>query len=361
MKIKEVESSIGLSAHNIRFYEEMGLIKIERDPENKYREFTNENIKRLKEIKLFRSLGITMEEIRRYYEHEITLEELMEHQAKELQSLHHEMQMKEKLCEDIQKSKIPLTSYTMDHYEDIIVHKREHIPLDKAGDLISSWNKTQYSKKRLFFIACCMFPICWILVGFFVVLTLNLIDLSQNKEASETFPLVVIVVTTIIVAVIGFFYFNVSIFLPRELYEFREKGIYYVKKQDEKGYLKMVSQIRKGKIEEAMSFLPYEDIDVFKVWFHVVAKTPVNGANVYQIDFYVITRFDEVIHIHTGMVGVSQEKVRLTAEILKEHAKTIRDPFKILEHMDQSDQEFYDFLNEVYRRKEHLRVFGSIK
>ena len=54
MKIKQVEQEVGISVHSIRFYEEMGLIKIQRKEDSKYRDFTEHDVKKLKEIKLFR-------------------------------------------------------------------------------------------------------------------------------------------------------------------------------------------------------------------------------------------------------------------------------------------------------------------
>lgn len=36
MKIKEVEKEVGISAHSIRFYEDMGLIQIQRRKDSTY-------------------------------------------------------------------------------------------------------------------------------------------------------------------------------------------------------------------------------------------------------------------------------------------------------------------------------------
>ena len=53
MKIKQVEELVGITKKNIRFYEEQGLLQIER-AENGYREYHQKDVIRLQEIKLLR-------------------------------------------------------------------------------------------------------------------------------------------------------------------------------------------------------------------------------------------------------------------------------------------------------------------
>ena len=62
MKIKQVEELVGITRKNIRFYEEQGLLNVER-AENGYREYHTADIARLQEIKLFRKMDISIEEI----------------------------------------------------------------------------------------------------------------------------------------------------------------------------------------------------------------------------------------------------------------------------------------------------------
>ena len=53
MKIKQVEELVGITRKNIRFYEDQGLLNVER-AENGYREYHQADVIRLQEIKLFR-------------------------------------------------------------------------------------------------------------------------------------------------------------------------------------------------------------------------------------------------------------------------------------------------------------------
>ena len=63
MRIKEVEARVGLSAKNIRFYEKEGLLCPRREAGNGYRSYTDEDVERLRRIKLLRKLDVPLSEI----------------------------------------------------------------------------------------------------------------------------------------------------------------------------------------------------------------------------------------------------------------------------------------------------------
>lgn len=65
MQIKEVEEIVRISRQNIRFYEKQGLLHPSRNSRNDYREYGEDDIFRLKQIRFFRKLGMPVEEIRR--------------------------------------------------------------------------------------------------------------------------------------------------------------------------------------------------------------------------------------------------------------------------------------------------------
>jgi len=64
MKINEVEQLVGITKKNIRFYEEQGLLNPDRNRENGYRDYSDEDVRTLEQIKLLRKLGLPLEEIR---------------------------------------------------------------------------------------------------------------------------------------------------------------------------------------------------------------------------------------------------------------------------------------------------------
>ena len=62
MKINEVESLVGITKRNIRFYEKEGLLTPNRNSENGYRDYTEDDITALRQVKLLRKLGVPLEE-----------------------------------------------------------------------------------------------------------------------------------------------------------------------------------------------------------------------------------------------------------------------------------------------------------
>ena len=67
LNIKEVEKLTNITKQNIRYYERQGLIFPKRNPENDYREYSEQDIRQLKIIKILRKLDMPIEEIRRLF------------------------------------------------------------------------------------------------------------------------------------------------------------------------------------------------------------------------------------------------------------------------------------------------------
>lgn len=355
MKIKDVEDKTGISVHNIRFYEEMGLIQIHRSKGSTYRDFSEKDVKKLKEIKLFRSLGITMEEIKRYYAKEITLMQLMAHQKDELKAQQNDMSMKVKLCEDIEKRNTPLIEYTVDQYVQAIDTHEDNLPYDKAGSLLASWGEQQYTKKRLIMLECIVAPVLYCFT-FGILYYLFMIPDALHWLSFESVQPYIWIFALPLTFIFVYLDFLNQRKHPGELYEFCEHGIYYVNKDTRIKFHDAHKAIRSGDIQNCYDFVSYDDIKIFKVWYKSVGRAPVNGAHVYQVDFRIYTTNDEMILIDTGIVQTSDEKVIVTAQLLKQYAKKTIDPFRILEHLQDDRYAFYDYLDNIHRLREHKRV-----
>lgn len=63
MQVKDVEKLTGLSTKAIRLYEEKGLIEVARNPINDYRDYSEENVRQLRLIKLLRYFEFSLAEI----------------------------------------------------------------------------------------------------------------------------------------------------------------------------------------------------------------------------------------------------------------------------------------------------------
>jgi DNA-binding transcriptional MerR regulator len=78
MKLKEVCTETGLSRKTIRLYEEKGLLVPQKEYRNgrEYREYSGEDVERLKRIALLRKAMFTMEEIHRMQEDPEAIQEI---------------------------------------------------------------------------------------------------------------------------------------------------------------------------------------------------------------------------------------------------------------------------------------------
>lgn len=76
MKINEAEELLGISKANIRFYEKEGLLTPRRG-ENRYRDYTDEDLDRLRQIIILRKLGISVQDIGKILSGELPLQDAM--------------------------------------------------------------------------------------------------------------------------------------------------------------------------------------------------------------------------------------------------------------------------------------------
>ena len=76
--IKEAEQITGITTQNIRYYEKQKLLTPKRNHGNSYREYSDEDINRLKMIRLFRSLDMPIGDIRRMFDGDVSLEDTIQ-------------------------------------------------------------------------------------------------------------------------------------------------------------------------------------------------------------------------------------------------------------------------------------------
>ena len=102
MNIAEVERQTGITKQNIRFYEKEGLISPDRNASNQYREYGEEEIRRLNLIYVLRKMGVGISEIRKVFEGEATLSAVMANRQEEvLREREHQETILE-ICKDMQ-------------------------------------------------------------------------------------------------------------------------------------------------------------------------------------------------------------------------------------------------------------------
>lgn len=106
MRIKEVEEKLGISSRTIRFYEKEGLLIPNRSYENGYRDYSDEDVRRLEKVKLFRKLGISIEDIRLLQLEKLSLGDVLKKQEMCLKMQIQDLVEAKSLCSDIESSNI---------------------------------------------------------------------------------------------------------------------------------------------------------------------------------------------------------------------------------------------------------------
>ncbi|MBQ3558033.1 MAG: MerR family transcriptional regulator [Agathobacter sp.] len=125
MKIGEVANETGLSISNIRFYEKKGLLAPTRKEESGYRDYTAEDVNRLKTILLYRKMGLPIETIYLVFQGSITLEVALERQTEELRKQKEEITASLELCQKVLKD-TSFKAINIDTYLDFVEAEEEN-------------------------------------------------------------------------------------------------------------------------------------------------------------------------------------------------------------------------------------------
>ena len=141
MKIKQVEELVGITRKNIRFYEEQGLLNVER-AENGYREYHKEDVIRLQEIKLFRKMDISIEDMRALFEKKKSLQICLYQHLKELKRRKEGISKMQGICE-----RLILEHRSLDNLnvEDCLEEMEQ---MEKEGAKFMNVNRTDVHRKK---------------------------------------------------------------------------------------------------------------------------------------------------------------------------------------------------------------------
>ena len=138
-----MEELVGITRKNIRFYEDQGLLNVER-AENGYREYHQEDVIRLQEIKLFRKMDISIEEMKLLFEKKKSLQICLEQHLKELEHRKEGLLKMQDMCERLILEHRSLESLNAeDCLEEI-----EQMEKEGARFMDMNVNKTDVHKKK---------------------------------------------------------------------------------------------------------------------------------------------------------------------------------------------------------------------
>lgn len=125
MKINDVEKQLGITKANIRFYEKEGLLTPGRS-ENGYREYSEADIARLKEIVIYRKLGIPVQQIEDILDGAVSLQEALDTNITALNAEIEKLNGSLALCKQL-KAEDARTLDTERYWE--IIHDQERLGL----------------------------------------------------------------------------------------------------------------------------------------------------------------------------------------------------------------------------------------
>lgn len=105
LNTKQVEELTGMSRQNIRYYERMGLLEPAREDGNAYRDYSQEDIRRLKLIKMLRMLDMPLKEIENIINGKASLKDTVKQQRENLQVHQKQLQAAIEVCASIGRDK----------------------------------------------------------------------------------------------------------------------------------------------------------------------------------------------------------------------------------------------------------------
>lgn len=101
MRIKEVENATGLTAKAIRLYESKGLLHVRRESESDYRDYTQEDVRRLKNIALLRQLDVPIRSIKDWTDGKCSIQEILRNVCEFTEGSKQEILLRQKMANDL--------------------------------------------------------------------------------------------------------------------------------------------------------------------------------------------------------------------------------------------------------------------
>lgn len=172
MFINEVEHIIKLSKKSIRYYEELGLINPNRNINNDYRVYNENDINKLKIIKFLREIGVSINELKLLNDGSLALKECMIDRINQIKKEVDKYKKVINMCEEIAKND--------DAYENIDITKYfEGVnTLNKEGFTMKNINSN--NGKKIIGAICSS-----IIFSLFFVFMIGLFIYLQNTETDK--------------------------------------------------------------------------------------------------------------------------------------------------------------------------------
>lgn len=339
MKIKKAAEICHMSPRNIRFYEEIGLIKPTR-VENGYRDYDTEDIERLQQIRVLRNLGIGVESIKAYFKKEKTFEQIIKERKKELDLQRKDMDALYRLCEQLEHQDLPLSSSVTHIIENTLQEKKNKQTPPVYGKLLSSNVKNRLSRRALLLNLLASFVLFMILGYIFFGSLLNTL-LSYRDTLHQS-----IINLLIFIIVIAISYINCVYSCKSTYFELREDGIYYMDKQSPCSYWNVFKHILKNDYLSCMEFVSFDDLAAVKV--DAQTKGMITGGS-HLISFFIIlfTKDERAIRLDSNLF-FGEDHFMLVFRVLHDKAPKWIDSKHLDRILELPHEKAYKILDDFY-------------
>lgn len=194
MKISEVEERVGITKKNIRFYEAQGLLEPGRNHENGYREYSDEDVRTLEQIKLLRKLGLPLEEIRMMQSGHATVADSMRRHLVTLQREQQNVIESIRLCEIMQAQETMLSELNAQQ----ILQQMED--MEKVGTSFQDIEKKDVRQRSFLGAACAAAVMTLLMLG---TIALLLWGFHADPQDMPPLPLTVLLLALPLLVIFG--------------------------------------------------------------------------------------------------------------------------------------------------------------
>lgn len=190
MKIKEVEQLTGLSAKTIRFYESEKLISVDRC-DNLYRDYDDETVKQLLEIKLYRKFDISISDLMLWKTGKLKITDLLADCISSYENEEKSIESKKALCKEVlNKAKAGVEIDSLLFLETLkLFESDEYDKLKKSIDEIGRGSVFSQFYFSLIFLG----PIGWLFINYYGLKDYKALADWLKSRAYEVFISVILV------------------------------------------------------------------------------------------------------------------------------------------------------------------------
>lgn len=214
MRIGEIAERTGLNISNVRFYERKGLLTPERETGSKYRDYSEEDVNRIKKILLYRKMGIPVDTIYLILNDKQDITDIILRQQKELNEEIMGLTGALKLCETMLSQDIDnLSTEQIDRYlEYIYEEEKKGTRFFEVAELLEEI--TDYTKSTLPHLSFLWItnkpwiPTVFALFFWCMLLAIPIAHLIDVINGEDTFSILKLSVFVVILIIYGYGFFK---------------------------------------------------------------------------------------------------------------------------------------------------------